>query len=214
MSNKYKWVDDPDSNTRLLILQDTTGFYQEHEDRIKSLKNKTWALRVLTSEALLVISRIAYQLQTDFPSNLSSKSSHSPSQKEGQPEVTGDNFLQILSFWGLRLEYITNVLLKNRIVRVRGNLSTEEIGLKSIWYVGRDKNEGIQESEIQGTTHYESRLVEERREEVEMQKERNRMKGRVKLKSERWENLVNDLGAQMGRFWQIELVGVLRPLKT
>ena len=116
MSHKYKWVDDQESNTRLLILQDTTGFYQEHRKRINSIKEKTMGLRVLTSEALLVISRIAYQLQTDFPSNLSSKSSHH-SQKDAQPEVTGDNFLQILSFCGLRLEYITNVLLKNRVVK-------------------------------------------------------------------------------------------------
>jgi hypothetical protein len=98
MSNKYKWVDDQESGTRLLILQDTTGFYQEHREFIKAIKNKTWTLRILISEALLVISRIAYQLQTDFPSNLSSKNSQHHSQKDIQPEITGDNFLQILSF--------------------------------------------------------------------------------------------------------------------
>jgi hypothetical protein len=52
----------------------------------------------------------------------------------------------------------------------------------------RVQNEGkkMQDSEIQGSTHYESRLmVEKKAEEMEMQKERNRQKERVKQKGDK-----------------------------
>jgi hypothetical protein len=73
-------VHDTESGAKLLILHDKTGFWHLHRKNIQGLKDRISALRVLSSEALLVVSRIAYQL------------------KENQKEVTNDNILQILSF--------------------------------------------------------------------------------------------------------------------
>lgn len=80
VSLNYKWVTD-EHNNRLLMLQDETGFRHEHRARIEYLQERIIALKALRSEALLVISRIAYQLKEDH-TNLSEKS----------------NVLEILSF--------------------------------------------------------------------------------------------------------------------
>lgn len=114
-----------------MILQDSTGFEQEHKAKIQQLKNRIGSLQGLSSEALLVISRIAYQL------------------KENQHPISQENILEILSFCGLRLEYITNVLLKNRIYRLRQDPEVEDVGLKSICFAHKHDGE-----DSQASTHY------------------------------------------------------------
>ena len=54
-----------------------------------------------------------------------------------------------MSFCGLRLEYITNVLFKNRIYRIRQDPGVEDVGLKNIIYVDK------QEENSQDSTHYQ-----------------------------------------------------------
>jgi len=131
MNTTYKWVKDKESGINLLILQEQTGFWQEHRKKIKNIKRRITSQKVLSAEALLVISRIAYQLQ------------------ENKHEVNQDNVLQILSFCGLRLEYITNVLFKNRIYRLRQDPGTEDVGLQSLWYV-----KPLNDNDSQVSTHY------------------------------------------------------------
>lgn len=62
ISLNYKWVQD-DDGTKLLILQDQTGFWQGHHAKISKFELRISNLKMLQSEALLVISRIAYQLK-------------------------------------------------------------------------------------------------------------------------------------------------------
>mmetsp|Transcript_3916 Transcript_3916/g.3672 ORF Transcript_3916/g.3672 Transcript_3916/m.3672 type:complete len:180 (-) Transcript_3916:456-995(-) len=79
-NNNYTWVDDVESGAKLLILQDKTGFRHQHKSKIEGIRNRISHLKSLSSEALLVISRVAYQL------------------KEDHQEIRQNNILQILSF--------------------------------------------------------------------------------------------------------------------
>ncbi|CAI2359355.1 unnamed protein product [Moneuplotes crassus] len=123
-NNNYTWVDDVESGAKLLILQDKTGFRHQHKSKIEGIRNRISHLKSLSSEALLVISRVAYQL------------------KEDHQEIRQNNILQILSFCGLRLEYITNVLFKNRIYKLKQDPVAEDLGLKNICYASvKDSND-------------------------------------------------------------------------
>lgn len=161
-NNKYVWVDDLESGSKLLILQDITGFWQEHRAKIQKLKERIGSLKVLSAEALLVISRIAYQLRED------------------SSEINQDNILQVLSFCGLRLEYITNVLFKNRMYRLRKDPGVADVGLKSICYASKPADDNSQIS-----TNYHDQTSTKNLEEEEKkyhQTERTKVKDLHKTK--------------------------------
>jgi len=136
VNTTYKWVSD-ESGTKLLILQEQTGPRQEHKAKIDHLKQRISNLNMLRSEALLVISRIAFQL------------------KDNQNSVIGENIdaLQILSFCGLRLEHITNVLFKNRIYRLKSDPEIDDLGLKNICYAeGNSDQDSVASTTYQDST--------------------------------------------------------------
>ena len=130
IKNDYILMNNVETGEKVMVPETQVEFWRGHKTNIENLKDRITSLKKLSSEALIVISRIAFQL------------------KENQQVIGHQNILQVLSFWGLRLEYITNVLFKNRIYRLRQDPGVEDLGLKNIWYAKNQSDNNTQE-EIQ-----------------------------------------------------------------
>ena len=114
IKNNRVLINNFETGEKVMVPEEQVDFYKGNKTKTNHLKDRIKALSKLSSEALLVISRIAFQL------------------KENQQVIGHQNILQVLSFCGLRLEYITNVLFKNRIYRLRQDPGVEDLGLKNI----------------------------------------------------------------------------------
>ena len=146
IKNNKVLINNVETGEKVMVPEDQVEFWKGNKSRIDHLKERITIHKKLSSEALLVISRIAFQL------------------KENQQIIGQQNILQVLSFCGLRLEYITNVLFKNRIYRLRQDPGVEDLGLKNVCYV-QNKNE----NENQADGQAEQKLSNAKNDEIKFQ---------------------------------------------
>ena len=80
IKNDYILMNNVETGEKVMVPETQVEFWRGHKTNIENLKDRITSLKKLSSEALIVVSRIAFQL------------------KENQQVIGHQNILQVLSF--------------------------------------------------------------------------------------------------------------------